>query len=71
MSEVGPSRARRHHHRLASVSGPACGTSLGRGGLAERHVDLGEGLLDRSENGSSPGPSGPTLPYIDYFDYNI
>ena len=67
MSEAMPSRARRRDQRLASVSGPACGRSLGRGGLArsparhprwgalaERHIELGEGLLHRSANGSSP-----------------
>ena len=66
MFEARPSRARRRDQRLASVSGPACGRSLGRGGLAgpparqprwgalaERQIDVGDGRLDRSENGCS------------------
>ena len=41
MSEARPSRARRHEHRIASVSGPTDDRSLERGGLAERHIDPG------------------------------
>ena len=57
MSEARPSRARRHDRRLASVSGPACDRSLGRGGLAERHIDLGEGLGGSLQTSLTHAPS--------------